>query len=89
MVEEMDAEGSGAVVRAAEESLSAGRVCSPAGPDTPAPTPRGSVLHQRLFLSPVQEGGRYQICRGFLHEIYLTYYYHLFIIIYSNLSKKM
>lgn len=63
LAEEMDAEGSGAVVGATEESVPAGRVCPPAGSDPPAPSPRGSVLHQRLFLSPVQEGGWYQLCR--------------------------
>lgn len=63
LAEEMDAEGSGAVVRAPEESMPASCVCPSAESDPPAPTPCGSVLHQRLFLSPVQEDGWYQLCR--------------------------
>lgn len=61
LVEEMGAEGSGAAVRAPEEGVSASRVCPPSESDTPAPTPCGSFLHQRLLLSPVKEGSWYQL----------------------------
>lgn len=53
MAEEMDAKGSEVTVRASEEGMPTRRVYFPAGSDTPAPTPRGSFLHQWLFLSPV------------------------------------
>lgn len=53
VAEEMDAEGSGAVVGAPKEGVPGGRVYSPTGSDPHAPTPRGSFLHQWLLLSSV------------------------------------
>lgn len=53
VAEEMDAEGIGAVVGAPKEDVPAGCVFSPTGSDPPAPTPRGSFLHQWLLLSSV------------------------------------
>lgn len=63
LAQEVDAEGGGAAVGVPEKGVSTGRVRPPAESDPPAPTPRGSVLHQRLFLSPVQEGSWNQLCR--------------------------
>lgn len=62
--EEVDPEGGAAAVRAPEESMSASCVWPPAGPDSPAPAPRGSLLHQRLFLSSVKEDGWYHLRMG-------------------------
>lgn len=69
LAEEMDAEGSGAAVRAPEEGMLARSVFPPAESDSPAQTACGSFLHQWLFLSSIKEGSWYQLCRYlFLHS---------------------
>lgn len=66
MAEEMDAEGSGAAVRAPEEGMLARSVFPPAESDSPAQTACGSFLHQWLFLSSIKEGSWCQLssCDG-------------------------
>ena len=73
LVEEVDAEGGGGLVGPPEEVVSAGRICPPSGSDSPAQIPRGSVLSPWLFLSPVKEDGRHQICR-WPSDILLIYF---------------
>lgn len=66
MAQEVDAESTEVVVRIPEQSMPAGRVCPPTGFDSPASIPCGSILHQWLFLSPLQEAGWDQLsaCDG-------------------------